>query len=491
MYINVIPKPNKINATELRAPYCAPVYTRTDDCGDEGYCLSVTEDGIKVFYSTEAGKFYADTTLTQLNEGGTLPVCEIEDRPRYAHRAFMLDEARHFFGKEVVKQTLDMMALVKLNVFHWHLTDDQGWRVEIKKYPLLTEKGSIRKSTQLNLIGYNQGKEPHDGVEYGRGKFYTQEDVKEIVAYAAERHINIIPEVDMPGHLMAVIANYPNISCFNEDVDVSDRWGVMDTIGCCGKDDVYNFAKDVIDELSELFPYEYFHIGGDEVPKTKWKKCPACQAKIKELGLRDEEELQAHFTNRILQYLKIKGKKLIGWDEILRAGTLSDETVAQWWEGRAATNGVEKWVKKGNKIVLSYGPYVYLDHFYSMKDLKKTYSLDPVKVGLGEEYADGVIGLEAPLWTEYVRDKGKFDFNAYPRMQALAEICWTDKANKDFADFDGRLQSFFRFLDAEGIAYAPREAYLCRGLKGLIRMIRCGGEWRKDPNSEYMKYRRK
>lgn len=474
------------------------LFIKDKTLAEEEYRICVKESGIEIIAATEKGAFYGVESLRQAagldyNVSGqySVPYMEIKDKPRFGYRGFMLDEARHFFGKEHVKNTLDMMALLKLNYFHWHLTDDQGWRIEIKKYPELTAKGTVRKNTQIGLKGYAAFKEKHDDKPYGEGLFYTQEDIKEIVAYAQALHIEIIPEIDMPGHLISAITCYPELSCFNEKIDVSNRWGVMDTIGCCGKPQIYEFTKNVIDEISELFPCRYFHIGGDEVPKNKWKVCPDCQKKIKELGLKNEEELQGYFNNEILDYLKKKGKSMIGWNEILRASVLSDDTIVQWWTGNHRLNGVYDWLKKGNKVVLTNHPYVYLDHFYSMKDLKKTYSLDLDTLGLPEEMEKSILGIEAPQWTEYIRDKQKFDFNTYPRMQALSEICWSAKENKDFASFEKRLESFMKILDSLNIGYAKREVYLCRGLKALPRLLRCHKEWQEDPNAEMLRYNKR
>lgn len=460
--------------------------------GKEEYKITVKENSILISASSEKGAYYGFQTLLQLTVGEDnikVPCCEIIDKPRFLYRGFMMDEARHFFGKEFIKSILDMMAKLKLNTFHWHLTDDQGWRVEIKKYPLLTEKGSIRSSTQLNIISTLFGKAKNDNKTYGEGLFYTQKDIMEIVDYAKEKHINIIPEIDMPGHLISAISCYPELSCAENPIDVSNKWGVMDTIGCCGKKNIYNFVKDVIDELVKLFPYEYFHIGGDEVPKTKWKECPNCQAKIKELLLADEEELQSHFNNIILNYLKTKNKKMMGWNEILKAKNLPDDILVQWWMG--GKSKVLPWLERGNKIILSNLNYMYMDHFYAMKDLSKFYSLDLNVLALDEKYESQVLGIEAPQWTEYIKDKRKFDFNTFPRMQALAEICWTAKKNKNFPNFEERLKVFNKKLDKLNINYAPRSEYLCLGIRGKFRKLFSWLQWIINPCYEVETYYKK
>lgn len=465
-------------------------FEKTANVEEQGYILDIDNKNITIKASDEAGAFYALQTLRQLCEVDILsgveqiaiPCCTIEDKPRFKRRAFMLDVARHFSTVDTIKECLDMMALNKLNVFHWHLTDDQGWRIEIKKYPLLTEKGAVRKATQLAGVCKMENK------PYGEGLYYTQEQIKEVVAYAKALHIDVLPEIDMPGHLVAAIHCYPELSCEGKQIDVSPKWGILDDIGCVGGDRLIGFVKDIIDEIVELFPYPYFHIGGDEVPKNKWKTCPKCQAKIKELGLKDEEELQGWFNNQILQYLKTKGVKLIGWNEILKATELSNETIIQWWIGPAKFNGVAKWLEKGNKVILSPCNCLYMDHCYDMKDLKKYYSVDLDTMGLKMCYESQVLGIEAPLWTEYVRCKEKLQFNIYPRMQALGEINWTAKENKNFADFETRLPLQMKIMDKLNIKYANREAYLVRGIKNWGRAAKAIAHWNANQNHEFEKY---
>ncbi len=464
-------------------------FVKDESLDKEGYILIVDNDSITIKASDEAGAFYSLQTLRQLSLVDTIhnaeeidiPCCEIQDKPRFKRRAFMLDVARHFYGVDVVKQCLDMMALNKLNVFHWHLTDDQGWRIEIKKYPLLTEQGSKRKGTQL------AGNKMED-KEYGDGLYFTQEQIKEVVEYAKKLHIEVLPEIDMPGHLVAAINCYPELSCEGKQIDVSTHWGILDDIGCVGGDKLMPFVKDIIDEIVELFPYPYLHIGGDEVPKKKWKVCPKCQAKIKELSLKSEEDLQGWFNNQILQYLKTKGRSMIGWNEILRATELSDETIIQWWIHSAKMSGVDKWLAKGNKVILTPEPYLYMDHCYDMKDLKKYYSVDLDTMGLNMSFESQVLGIEAPLWTEYIRELGKLQFNIYPRMQALGEINWTAKENKNFADFETRLPVQMKIMDTLNIKYANRDAYLVRGFKNWGRASKAWLNWSKNQNHEYEKY---
>lgn len=465
------------------------IFTADDSVPAEGYRIKCENGNISVAASDEAGAFYAVMTLTQLCAGeNSFTAADIEDKPRFKHRGFMLDCARHFWTIDKIKQILDVMASIKMNIFHWHLSEDQGWRIEIKKYPLLTEKGAIRKSTALALKGYERKKEAREYKEYGRGLFYTQDEAREIVAYAAERHINVLPEIDMPGHLVAAIACYPELSCTGEETEVCTRWGVMDNIGCCGKENIYNFVKDIIDELVEIFPYPYFHIGGDEVPKDRWKKCPNCQKKIKELGLKNENELQGHFNNEIAKYLKSKGKNMIGWNEILDSiDTLDKEIIPQWWIKRRPADKLElKWLKSGGKMILSLVDYVYMDHPYAVRPLSKTYSYGPKTMGITDE--SNIVGIELPQWTEYIRDEEKLDLNTYARLIAASEISWTAEQNKNYDDFAARLEAMRPYFSAQGARIAPAEIYTGEAIKIPFMRVPLGWKkWRSDPYFELEK----
>lgn len=440
----------------------------------EGYTIEVRPGSITVAASGEAGAFYALMSLEQSAEGGTeVACCKIKDAPKYAYRGFMLDCARHFWTTDKIKSILDVMAMLKMNIFHWHLSEDQGWRAEIKKYPLLTQKGSIRRNTQLSLKGYYQHKEAHDDVEYGRGLYYTQEQMKDIVAYAANLHIDVVPEIDMPGHMVAAIACYPELSCTGEATEVSTRWGVMDNICCCGKDNIFNFARDVIDELCEIFPSHYFHIGGDEVPKTRWKKCPACQKKIKELGLKDENALQGYFNNEIAKYLRSKGKRMIGWNEILDAADIMEkDIVAQWWT-RHGVNNEAKWMAAGGKCLLSMCSYIYMDHPYNVRPLSKTYSLTAAKLGIKDK--SGVLGMEIPQWTEYIRDENKLDMLTFARLVTFAEVCWTNDEIMDYKDFETRLEEKRGYFASKGCRICPQKVY--RGKAHPWYMLSVAQRW--------------
>lgn len=293
----------------------------------EEYVLEVG-NLVAIKASDIAGAYYGFMTMLQIMEGNNVPRCQISDKPRFSYRGIMLDVARHFFGKEEIKQLLDNMAYYKLNVFHFHLTEDQGWRIEIKKYPELAERACIRKDEWINPYGQMTGK------EYGRGFYFSQEDIKEIVQYAKDRMISVVPEIDMPGHITSALSVFPELSCEGKPLEVSSRPGIKSSIGCVGNEKYIAFMKDVIDEVCELFPAPYFHIGGDEVPKTMWKACPKCQKLMKEKGIKNENDLQGYFTNEMMAYLAEKGKRTIGWNEILDNDNLRSDAIAQWWKGK-------------------------------------------------------------------------------------------------------------------------------------------------------------
>lgn len=501
--INIIPKPNKAvelggmvklgklidngysNAKNLydnvfKDDGVDVIISTNSAMSAESYSINCTDDAVNIVVGDERGAIYAVQSLIQLNNNGSIPKVTIDDKPQYAWRGFMLDSARHFWTVEHIKEILDLMSNLKLNIFHWHLTDDQGWRIEIKKYPILTKKGSIRKETQLSV-----NKPTFDGKEYGRGLFYTQEQIKDIIAYAKNLGIDILPEIDMPGHLIGVLSCFPELSCEGKPIDVSSKWGVLDTIGCCGNDKFYDFVKDILDEVTALFPFEYFHIGGDEVPKTKWKTCPKCQAKIKELGLKNENELQGYFNKFVMNYIAPKGKKLIGWNEILDASTLDKNTIIQWWTPGGKGPALN-WIKSGGKAILSRHTDCYMDHSYEIRPLIKQYNFSYRQQGI--ENNSNILGIESPQWTEYIRDKAKFDFNTYPRMMALAEASWLDDEKRNnFAEFEDRLEAMRNyFTNKFNIIIADKFTYEGKRFKGkLLRMPRAWTRWKLDPYREF------
>lgn len=446
---------------------------------EEGYSLNVTKDGVTINGNSYSGSFYGMETLIQLlpadnykpqtaNNKLSIPFVAIEDYPRFDYRGMHLDVGRHFFPVSFVKKYIDYLALHKMNYFHWHLTEDQGWRIEIKKYPNLTKVGAWRNGT---IIGRYPGT-GNDNIYYGG--FYTQDQVKEIVKYAADRHINVIPEIEMPGHSSAAIAAYPWLSCFPDEPTVipshpsqrsieeqangrkklvQETWGVFNDVFCAGNDSTFMFLENVLDEVLKLFPSKYIHIGGDECPKENWKRCPKCQERMKELGLKNEEELQSYFIQRIEKYLNSKGRTIIGWDEILEGGLAPNAWVMSW---RGEEGGVAAATQNHN-VVMTPGEYVYFDHSQTKNEdsvtiggylpLEKVYSYEPVPKELDAAKANYVQGAQANLWTEYIGNPSKAEYMIFPRMSALSEVLWSPKEKRDWSDFEKRLQTQFKRYD--------------------------------------------
>ena len=436
------------------------INTELDYLGDEGYHLVTTPKNVQISALYPAGIFYGVQSFRQLlpaevekrsyvsSVDWVVPCVKIEDYPRFSWRGFMLDESRHFLGKKIVKRMLDLMALHKMNVFHWHLTDDQGWRIEIKKYPRLIEVGSKRNGTQVegmwNFLTKKVNYTPHCG-------YYTQEDIKDIVSYAKERFINVIPEIDMPGHTMAALAAYPEFSCAGEVFKVPTTFGINTDVICPGKEKGYVFLCNVLDEILELFPSKIIHIGGDEVPKTRWKECPDCQVKIKTEGLNSEKELQTYFINRIASYLIEQGKIPIVWNDTLDDNLVTEALGQHWLHG---DEKVLEHLRRGRKFVISRFFYAYLDYPYTRIPLRKAYSFEPLPEELEEKYHLNVLGLEAPMWTEWVSTTKRLDWQTFPRLTAHAETGWTLQINKNYSSFKNRLERFLKRLDLLGVKYA-------------------------------------
>lgn len=441
------------------------VLDSSSDIGEEGYVLSTKQDGIIIRAKTEAGLFYALQTLTQLvsysedKQYLKLPLLDIEDAPRFGYRGLSLDVCRHFFPVSFVKNYIDLMSRYKLNTLHWHLTDDQGWRIEIKKYPELTGIGAYRDQT---LIGHRRT-EPrvYDGTTYGG--FYTQEQIREVVAYAASKHITIIPEIEMPGHALAALASYPELGCGDNPgpYKVAQLWGVFHDVFCAGKESTFQFIQNVLDEVLELFPSEYIHIGGDECPKTKWEACSFCQARIKEQGLMDEDELQSYFIRRIEKYLNQKGRQIIGWDEILAGGLAPKATVMSW---QGITGGIEAAYQK-HSVIMAPNSFLYFDYRESRSDeeplttggyipLEKAYHFDPLARGLKPEFHQYIKGVQANIWTEYLKTPEKIYYMLIPRLFALSEVAWSVQENKNWIDFsEKRLPVHLAEIDRQGINF--------------------------------------
>ena len=433
----------------------------------EGYVLTTTPEGISINGQTENGVFYGIQTLrksipAEAKEATILiPAGEIKDEPRFSYRGMHLDVGRHFFPKEFMKKYIDLLALHNMNTFHWHLTDDQGWRIEIKKYPKLTEIGSQRSRT---VIGRNT--QEYDNTPYGG--FFTQEEAKEIVKYAQERYITVIPEVDLPGHMLAALAAYPEMGCTGGPYEVCPRWGIFEDVLCIGNDQTMQFLEDVMSEIIEIFPSKYVHIGGDEAPRTRWEKCPKCQARIKTEGLKAdknhtaEDRLQSYCMTRIEEFLNSKGRQIIGWDEILEGDVAPNATVMSW---RGMEGGI-KAAQLGHDVIMTPTSFCYFDYYQTAdtKDeplgiggyvpIEKVYSLEPVPAVLTEEQSKHILGAQANLWTEYIHSSEHVEYMVLPRMAALAEVQWTQPEKKDFKDFTKRLARLMKFYQRDGFNYA-------------------------------------
>lgn len=454
--------------------------------GDEGYALKAGQGRVECRAASQAGLFYAAQTLRQLlpaegekagglSDGFSLPGFAISDRPRFAWRGFMLDEARHFHGVAEVKRLLDLMALHKLNVFHWHLNDDQGWRVEIRRYPKLTETGSRRADT---VIG-GTGSQATAGEPYGG--FYTQAEIRDVVAYAAERFITVVPEFELPGHASAALASYPELGCTGGPYAVRIGPGIFEDIYCAGKESTFAFVEGVLEELLELFPSKFIHLGGDEAPKARWKACPDCRARMAAEGLSGEEELQTWFFNRVASWLAARGRTAMGWNEIL-GDALVPGAAAQFWMGDR--KALVRHVKRGRKVVMSDFYYAYLDYDYRLHPLAKAYAYEPVPWNVPSRCLPDVLGMEAPLWTEWVRDRAALDYQTFPRLCAHAETAWTANRAKDYADFEKRLLRFLPRLDALGVSYAPSGAWNPGPLERLANNARFWLRLRKARRAE-------
>ena len=436
--------------------------------GEEGYSITVTARGVEIGGKTPAGVFQGIQTLRKSLPVGkasmvTLPAAQVASSPRFGYRGMHLDCVRHFFGLETVKRYIDIMALHGLNRLHWHLTDDQGWRIEIKKYPRLTEVGGWRNGTTL---GHNSP--VNDGIRYGG--YYTQDEIRDIVQYASQRYITIIPEVDMPGHMVAALTAYPELGCTGGPYEVWGRWGVADDILCVGKDHTLQFVKDVLDEVMQLFPSMYIHIGGDESPRVRWQECSLCQQRISDLGLKAREKqsnealLQGWFTTQVQNYLAQHGKSIIGWDELLGCDVDPSATIMSW---RGAEPGAQGAMLGHDVIMTPVGP-LYFDYYQTSETwnepmafggcntLKKVYDFEPVSAQLSAEERHHIIGVQANLWTEYVTCEPQLQYQLLPRLAALSEVQWLQPEGKDYSDFKSRLPHLVDIYKHYGWAYRAK-----------------------------------
>ncbi|UCC19588.1 MAG: beta-N-acetylhexosaminidase [Promethearchaeota archaeon] len=442
--------------------------------GAEGYDLEVSPTEILITAKEPVGIFYGIQTLRQLlppeienqnvvkNMEWDIPCIKVEDYPRFPWRGYMLDEARHFQGKDIVRRLLDIMALLKLNIFHWHLTDDQGWRIEIKDYPKLIEVGSKRDETQVGgLFSKKRDAFPHSG-------YYSQEDIQEIIDYAKNRFIKIIPEIDIPGHARAALASYPNLSCKGYPFRVSAHWGFHKDVLCAGKEEVFEFLQDVFKELVELFPSNIIHIGGDEVLKDRWKECSDCQKRLETEGLKDEKQLQTYFTNRISKFLNTIGQEVICWNDALDEN-LKEKIICQYY--LRGKKKVFEYIRKGGDVVMSNFKYTYLDHSYSFTPLKLAYKFDPIPEKLEKQYHKHILGLEAPMWGEYIPNTKRLEWQTFPRLIAFSEIGWTPKSKRNFRSFYNRLNHLLERFDIMGVNYANLQKVKPNIFKRLLKVF--------------------
>ena len=429
----------------------------------EGYVITVDKKGVVIEGATAAGVFYGvqtlrksipvDKSLTEV----TLPGVVLKDAPRFGYRGVMLDCARHYFPVKFVKQFIDLIAMHNMNVFHWHLTDDQGWRIEVKKYPDLAKIGSVREKT---VLGHNS--DVFDDTPYGG--YYTQEEAREIVKYAADRFITVIPEIDMPGHMIAALAAYPDMGCTGGPYKVCQIWGVMPDVLCLGNEKTYQFCEDVLSEMMDIFPSEYIHLGGDETPNVRWKECPKCKALMAKENL-TPGKLQGYFTNRIEKFVNSKGRRIIGWDEILDGDINQSATIMSWRGTAPGARGA----KMGHDVIMSPSSHVYFDYYQTRQGesqweeplliggnlpIERTYSLEPVPEGDDAETASHIIGVQGNLWTEYIAGPSLAEYQVLPRMGALSEVQWRPQGQKDFENYKVRQTKMLKLYDAYGLVYA-------------------------------------
>ncbi|MEM7331272.1 MAG: beta-N-acetylhexosaminidase [Chloroflexota bacterium] len=444
---------------------CITLHLTNDFDHPEGYSLFATEHYVRIHVGTQRGLFYGIQTLRQLlppniesdteqkDEAWEITAVTIHDKPRFDWRGVMLDVCRHMFPMEFIKKQLDLMALQKMNTLHLHLTEDQGWRIEIKKYPRLTEIGSIREATP-----FPSNRNELDGVPYGG--FYTQEQLLELCRYAEERFITIVPEIELPGHAVAALASYPHLGCQGKGYKVRTYWGIEEDVYCAGNEETFTFLEDVLSEVLAVFPSHFIHIGGDECPKDRWRACPKCQDRMTQEGLADEYGLQSYFVRRIEQFLNKNGRRLIGWDEILEGGLAPNATVMSW---RGAQGGIDA-ATAGHDVVMTPNTHCYFDYYQSEDTdneppaiggyipAQNTFLFDPT-AGIDPQHWDHVLGGQGNLWTEYINTPEQAEYMLYPRASALAEAVWTANDVRDFDEFNGRLQMLYQRFDHLNINY--------------------------------------
>ena len=433
-------------------------FDRLDHPVPGAYNMEINAKGVYIGGDNATGTFYGVQTLLQLlpvEKANSLAVSylTIKDYPRFEYRGLHLDVSRHFFPVSFVKRYIDYIALHKMNYFHWHLTEDQGWRIEIKKYPNLTKAGAWRNGT---IIGRYPGT-GNDSIRYGG--FYTQKEVKEIVDYASKRYVTIIPEIEMPGHASAALTAYPWLGCTGGPYQVQQTWGVFNDVFCAGNDSVFTFLQNVLDEVIPLFPAKYVHIGGDECPKESWKVCPKCQKRMADNKLKDEHELQSYFVQRMEKYINGKGKVLIGWDEILEGGLAPNAVVMSW---RGEKGGIEA-AKQNHDVIMTPGDFVYLDHSQTKQEdsvtiggytpVKEIYGYEPIPKELSDTERKHILGAQGNVWTEYMGNTKKVEYMIFPRVSALSEVLWSPSEKRNWSDFETRLQAQCKRYELWGTNY--------------------------------------
>ena len=451
---------------------CDLLFLEEKNFSEEEYTIICKKENIKIYASTFAGAFYAQQTLIQLCEESkfegkiNIPVCEILDKPRFYHRGLHLDVARHFFDKYELMRLIELMSFYKLNVLHLHLTDDQGWRIEIKKFPLLTQIGSQRNGSHVGSWGTST----IDETPYGG--FYTQDDMKEIIRYAKRRSITIVPEIDIPAHCASAIAAYSHLACrdiksivpywFCENAAKAQGYENWNRPLCAGKKSTYDFIFGVLEEICDLFPSPFIHIGGDEAPKEEWEKCPICNKFMEENNIKNTEDLQGFMTNEIEQFVSDKGKRLIVWNDALKSKDLNSSVVCQYWTPQADIN-VIKHIKNGGNVILSKHENLYFDMSYSETPLSNTFFFYPTFMMVPQKYEKNILGVEGALWTEWVGSRDKLDFQLFPRLLALSEVCWRERGLKDFEEFLKRWKYHKKILDKLGVNYAQDDISMPKG----------------------------
>lgn len=447
----MIPIPRKMRFTEGTAGRSVPVKEKIcAGLGREEYRIRISPEQILLEGSGEAGLFYARTTLGQLRleHGEGLPCMEIEDQPAYTYRSFQIDCARHYFSVDELKKMIRMAAEFKLNHFHWHISDDQGWRIECKRYPKLHEIGSVRAGDHF---GNYHSDEKYEG-------YYSRDEVRDIVDYCRRFGIEVVPEIDMPGHVTAILAAYPELSCLGTPVEVGMKAGIFKELFCAGREETFVFIENLLDDMLELFPGKYFHIGGDEAPKQRWNECSHCKKRIKEEGLLNAQELQGYFCNRIASYLLAKGRIPIVWNEAVYGGNLDKEVVVQLWT-EDKDNQIKAHLDKGGKAILAMVENCYCDYPHGMHSLKDMYSLKAEPAELGEGIEQSVLGGECLVWTEFIRDNERLEELCWPRFAALAEVGWCGRNRPAYEDFCKRLEASFPLFEKYGIHATKREGW--------------------------------